>query len=175
MFLGSGIEGETAAVMGGILAHRGTLSLGPALLAASLGSFVVDQGFFLLGRCFRHRPFVQRMQEKAVFAKALSVFERYPLRFVFGFRFLTGLRTVSPLAIGTTKIRARTFLLVNLIAALVWGAIFVGLGYCFGQAIQAAFGRLRSVVPILLGVAALAGLGTLAMRWRKRRRERREA
>ena len=45
---------------------------------------------------------------------------------------------------------------INAAAALLWGAIFVTLGYFFGQAIEAMFGRVHLVGILLAGLAALA-------------------
>ncbi|MBF7013730.1 DedA family protein [Novosphingobium sp. HR1a] len=170
LFAGAAIAGETVVVIGGIMVHRGILPFLPAIAAASAGSFVADQIFFLLGRRFRDHAFVQRVQRKAAFAKALSTFERHPTIFVFAFRFLYGLRTVSPIAIGTTRIPARTFLLINACAAILWGTVFVSAGYFFGSAIEAVFGKIRSVVHVVLPLVAVAvviGVAGLLIRQRK--------
>lgn len=170
LLAGAAVEGETVVVIGGIMVHRGFLSFLPAIVAASAGSFVADQIFFLLGRRFRNHAFVQRVQRKAAFAKALSTFERHPTLFVFAFRFLYGLRTVSPIAIGTTRLPARTFLLINAIAAIVWGAVFVSAGYFFGSAIEAMFGKIRSVADVVLPIGAVAiAIGAAGVLIRRRR------
>ncbi|MBB5711984.1 DedA family protein [Sphingomonas xinjiangensis] len=157
LFLGAGIEGETIVLIGGTMVHHGLLPFWPAAAAAAGGSFIADQLFFLLGRRFRDRPFVQRMQTRPAFVRALRIFERHPAMFVFAFRFLYGLRTVSPIAIGTTQLPARTFLFLNAAAAIVWGTVFVGLGYWFGEAIETAFGRVRDAGLVILPVLGAGG------------------
>ena len=102
IFIGAGIEGETSVLAGGLFAHEGMLSLPGAMIAAASGSFLADQAFFAAGRRFRDHRWVQRAQHKPAFAKALETLERHPIGFIFAFRFLYGLRTVSPIAIGTT-------------------------------------------------------------------------
>ena len=162
--LGAGAEGETAVVLGGISVHRGLLPFVPTALVAALGSFVADQVFFAIGRFFRGSGFVQRLQAKPVFSRALAIFGRHPLAFVFAFRFIYGMRTISPLAIGTTSLSAGRFLAVNALAALVWGAAFTGLGFLCGRAIEALFGRVGSLLQIALPVLLLAALCGLALR-----------
>ena len=98
VFTGAMLEGETAVIAGGLLAHQGLIAWPLALAAAALGSFLSDQFFFAAGRRYRDRPFVQRWTQKRAFAKALRLLERYPTGFIFGFRFLYGFRTVSPVA-----------------------------------------------------------------------------
>lgn len=151
------------------MVHRGLLPLLPAIAAASAGSFMADQMFFLLGRHFRDHAFVRKMQQRAAFSRALATFDRHPALFVFVFRFLYGLRTVSPIAIGTTRLPARTFLLINAMAAIVWGAAFVGIGYVFGTAIEAAFGKIRPVAHVMLVVAVAALAIGLTVLMRRRR------
>ncbi|MEG3088761.1 DedA family protein [Sphingomonas sp. PB4P5] len=129
VFLGAGIEGETMVITGGVLAHNGLLPVAGVAIAAAAGSFVADQAFFAFGRYFREHPRVKRAEARPAFAKALAAFERHPTVFVFGFRFLYGLRTVAPMAIGTTAIRTRNFAALNLLAAAVWACLFTGIGY----------------------------------------------
>ncbi|WP_237392276.1 DedA family protein [Aurantiacibacter rhizosphaerae] len=154
--------------------HRGLFAFLPAVLAASLGSFLADQVFFALGRGFRDTAYVQKIRAKPAFKRALAVFDRHPTGFVFAFRFLYGLRTISPVAIGTTDLRASRFVLINAAAALVWGATFVTLGYFFGQAIEALFGRLHLNAVILCAVAVLVIAAWLAHTITARQRKARE-
>ncbi len=163
IFVGAGLEGETVVVTGGVLAHHGLFPLGAATAAAIAGSFVADQTFFLLGRRFRDHPWVRRLAGKPAFTKALAAFERHPNGFIFVFRFLYGLRTVSPIAIGTTQLAARKFLLVNAAAAIVWGAVFTGIGYVFGRGLQELFGRLLTPELALAATAIGALLVTVTI------------
>ena len=169
VFFGAGIEGETMVVTGGLLAHDGLLPLAGVAVSAAAGSFVADQAFFAIGRRFREHPRVKRIEAKPAFAKALALFERHPTAFVFGFRFLYGLRTVSPMAIGTSGIRARTFAMLNLAAAALWATLFTGIGYIFADGIERLFGKIKSVEHVVIGIVAVALLVTIAIHfWRRR-------
>ncbi len=158
VFAGTLLEGETAVIAGGLIAHQGLIAWPLALAAGALGSFLADQFFFAAGRRYRDRPFVQRWMQKRAFAKALSLLERYPVGFIFAFRFLYGFRTVSPLAIGTSRVPAMTFLTIDALAAVIWASLFTALGYWFGEAVTELAGRLRpSRQTLLMGVAVLSG------------------
>lgn len=130
IFLGAGLEGETAVVTGGVLAHQHLLPLWGTAAAAVGGSFAADQVFFLAGRRYRDTARVRKIAAKPAFAKALDTLERHPTIFILGFRFLYGLRTVSPIAIGTSHVPARTFLLLNAVAAAVWASCLPASGIC---------------------------------------------
>lgn len=143
VFLGAGIEGETAVVTGGILANQGLLLLPATMVAAAAGSFVADQLFFAGGRHYRDHPRVTRIMAKPAFARAKGLMERHPIGFIFAFRFLYGLRTVSPIAIGTTAVSTRTFMILNAAAAALWGVLFSAIGYLFGDEFIALLAKLH--------------------------------
>ena len=168
IFLGAGVEGETSVIAGGVLAHRELVPLWAAMAAASAGSCVADQLFFAAGRYYRDHPRVRAISARPGFAKALVTLERHPVLFVMGFRFLYGLRTVSPIAIGTSHIRTRSFVLLNALAAAIWGVLFTGIGYGFGGGIERLLGNVLSADRLL--PAAAIGLVLLfamsrAVRW----------
>jgi membrane protein DedA with SNARE-associated domain len=167
VFLGAGIEGETAVVTGGVLAHQGLLSPVGAGLAAMAGSFVADQGFFHVGRYYREGAIVRRLRDKPAYAKAMDFFERHPRGFVFAYRFIYGIRTVSPIAIGTSGISTRLFVAVNVAAAIVWGALFTTIGYLFGNVVERAVGRIAGdrAVWLVAGLVVAAVVLGLALRW----------
>jgi membrane protein DedA with SNARE-associated domain len=159
--LAAGLEGETAVVIGGLLARHGAFTPLAAVIAAWLGSFAADQIFFALGRWRRDGKLVARMAGKPAFARALRFIDRHPMIFCIGFRFVYGLRVAGPVAIGVSRIPGRIFVVLNCLSAAGWAAIFVSLGYRYGL----QFERLIRTVftpahlAILLMVAGLvAGL-----------------
>lgn len=175
IFLGAGIEGETAVILGGVVAHRGFVPYPGAVAAAFMGSFVSDQLLFWAGRRYREHRWVLRWKAKVVFHQAMNFIERHPNGFPLAFSFVYGMRIVSPLAIGTSTISARRFLTLNAISAAVWATIFTTIGFAFAAAIERVFGRIRAfehvliLAGIVLGAAiALAHLIRRTRRGRKR-------
>ena len=161
LVVGAALEGETVAMIGGMMAHRGIYPLPMAWGTVLLGTLVADQCYFLAGRQFRDRPWMVRLRGTAGFTRAQAKFEKRPALFVMAFRFLYGVRTVSPAMIGASGFAALRFAALNAIAAVVWSMIFVGFGYVFGIGVEEAVGRdlnLRQwlpylLVPVLLGIA----------------------
>ena len=172
VFAGAMLEGETAVIAGGLIAHQGLIPWWGALAAAALGSFLADQAFFAAGRRWRDHRWVQRWTGRPAFTKALSLLERYPVGFIFAFRFIYGFRTVSPIAIGTSRVPLATFAPINAIAAIVWAAVFTALGYWFGEAVTEALGRLRpsrhTLVTAAIVLASGVALFQLFRWWRGR-------
>ncbi|WP_242097185.1 MULTISPECIES: DedA family protein [unclassified Sphingomonas] len=175
IFLGAGLEGETAVVTGGLIAHHGLVSPIGAGLAAITGSFTADQLFFLIGRRFRNSARVRRARERPAFGRALEALERHPIAFILGFRFIYGLRTISPIAIGTSKVPTATFVPLNAISAIVWGAAFTAIGYVFGNGFERLLGR---ILPhhrfVLLGgaIIVIAAVAFAVSRLLRHRRDK---
>jgi membrane protein DedA with SNARE-associated domain len=174
LFVGGGIEGETVVVVGGILAHRGLVSLPGAMAATAAGSFAADQIFFLIGRKASGWRLVQRLKRNPIYARALSLLERYPIGFIFAFRFIYGFRTISPFAIGTSGVSERLFLPCNAAAAIIWACTFTTLGYVFGKEVERFLGRYEPTpATIAIGVAVLVAAGValhVGRRWWTARR-----
>ena len=94
--------------------------------------------------------------------------ERHQTAFILGFRFVVGMRTVSPVAIGASDVSTSWFVILNALAATVWGLSFTGAGYLFGKGIERFLGHHAPVEHILIGGAivlvASGGLASLLKR-----------
>lgn len=166
--LGAGLEGESAVVLGGIAAHHGFFSPIASALAAWVGSTIADQSFFLFGRWRRDSRWVRKVAEKRAFARALELIQRHPIAFCMAFRFVYGFRIAGPVAIGVSQIRARLFVILNVISAGIWAATFTAIGYFFGHAAEQFLRRVFS--PTNIALIALAGVVVLliGLVWRRR-------
>lgn len=153
---GTFLEGESVVVFAGFLAHQHLLHLPYVMACAFAGSFAADQLLFYLGRRYRDHRYVRRIREKPAFERALALVDRYPHGFILSLRFLYGLRTVGPVALGMSSVPAMRFLILNAIAAVIWAVCFSLLGYAFGQTIESMLGRLHGVETKL---AVAAGIG----------------
>jgi len=169
VFVGAAVEGETAVVTGGLLAHEQLLPLGGVMIAAAAGSLLADQALFYLGRHYREHRRIRAIMSRPQFAKAWTMLERYPRRFIFAFRFLYGLRTISPIAVGTSSVPARVFLLLNLLAAIVWAVAATTIGYAFGHGIEVLIGEMREIEHVAAAAGALIAIA-LGTAWFVRRR-----
>jgi len=156
IFVGTFLEGETIVVMAGFLSHQGVID--PVLVAgcAFLGSFLGDQLWFFLGRRHASYPLVTRFTRRPVFGKVMSMINDHPKKFILTFRFIYGIRTISPIAIGLSGVKAREFLFLNAIAAAIWAIAFTVLGYVFGKAFEGVLGEIKAVEQKILIAGAIA-------------------
>lgn len=135
VFLGAAFEGQTAVIIGGLLARQHILPFWVVLSSAAAGSGLIDHLLFVAGRRFRSHRWVRRATEQAAFARALRFIERFPIGYILAFRFIFGLRMASPVAIGVTQVPTWRFTILNILGAIIWAAAFSGAGFLFGEAL----------------------------------------
>jgi len=162
VLVGTFLEGETVLVLAGFAAHRGYFDFPWVLLAAFAGTLFGDQLFFFLGRRYstvllRRRPgWVPRI------ARARKLIERHRVLVILSFRFIYGMRTVTPFALGMSEVKFREFLVLNAVGATAWTLAVGGAGYLFGQVLELFLGNLRhyelGIFAILAGIGALVWL-----------------
>jgi len=134
--IGTFFEGETILVIAGFLAHRGYMDIYCVILAAFAGSFMGDQLYFTIGR-YRGRFFLEkRPGMRPGVERFLFLLNRYKTLLMITFRFLYGLRTVAPFAIGLSDISYKKFFFLNMVSALAWAAAFGAGGYLFGHTLE---------------------------------------
>jgi len=171
VFIWTFLEGETVVLFAGFAAAQGLVD--PILLftAAWLGSFSGDQCYFWLGRRFGARLLDRFPRWRHGVDSALHWLERYDTGFILSFRFIYGVRNFSSFALGVSAVRWNRFLRLNFLAAGVWAASFVSVGYFLGHAFRAVLGDLaRSFSFVMLGVfVAVAGGMWLLHRPQRRR------
>ena len=172
--VGTALEGETILIAAGFAAHRGYLSLPWVMVSAFVGSFGGNQVYFFLGRRYGRRMVEWRPAWRARVAKVNRWLERWSTLFVLGFRFLYGLRTVSPLVISLTSISTRRFVLLNGCGAAVWAVAFATLGYLFGAVIEASLGRVERYEGVILAILAAVGVAAwgIHLLWSRRQARR---
>ena len=136
VLVGSILEGETVLIVSGFLAQRHYLNLAIVILLAFLGNAVVDQALFFLGRYKGERWIASYPSVQAKVEKVHSFLERHENWIIFSFRFTYGFRTIGSLILGTTSIKARKFMLLNFLSALIWALIFGVGGFFLGSILQ---------------------------------------
>jgi len=162
VFVGFILPGEIAAILGGVLASRGHLSL-PLLvviviLAAITGPFVGYE----IGRRLGDRLFAAKALRRVQGGteRARSVLSNRGAAAVFLGRFVAVVRAIMPAAAGAAQVRYRTFALYNVLGGLLWGAGYVLLGYLAGSAYAVVERRVGTGLAIAVAaVVVIAAAG----------------
>jgi len=135
LFVWSILEGEMGLIMAGILSHTGDMSLPISILVAGIGGFVGDQIYFYIGRYNKRYIYTKLHTQRRKFAIAHLLLKKYGWPIIFVQRYMYGMRTVIPMAIGLTKYSSRQFAFINLISAWFWAAMTIIPSYYYGSEI----------------------------------------
>ncbi len=170
LLVGTFLEGETVLVLAGFAARTGHLQLPWVMAVAFAGSLLGDQTFFLLGRWQGKRLLGRRASWRPRIERANRLVDRYHTWVLLGFRFLYGLRTVIPFALGTSSIGLGRFVVLNVLGAAIWSAAVAFVGYLFGAAAEALLADVKRYELWVILVIATAGASVWVWRqWRRRR------
>ena len=158
IFIWTLFEGETILILAGFLAHSGYLTLPGVIIAAFMGSLSADQILFHLGRRYGASILAKRPVWRIRAEKALRLTEKVRIPLMIVFRFLYGLRTITPYALGMTTVSSVRFLVFNTIGAIAWAATFAGGGYLFGTALEVMLGDIKRYERTILLLILVAGI-----------------
>ncbi|SNT02769.1 membrane protein DedA, SNARE-associated domain [Pseudomonas nitroreducens] len=165
LFLGTFFEGETILVLAGFLAFRGYMQLEYVIAVAFFGSYAGDQLWYFLGRRHGRKLLARKPSWQKMGDKALEHVRKHPDLWVLSFRFVYGLRTVMPVAIGLSGYPPARYLLLNGIGAIVWATVLGSAAFYFGSVLEGVLGNIKKYELMVLGGLVVIGL----LFWLRRR------
>ena len=185
IFLGAALDnfglpasGDLVLFAGGYFANRDQAALPLVMLTGFAGALVSDNSVYWIGR-IGGRPLIDRVLkirllhfliDEKTLLKVEGYFEDNGGRTVFLGRFGPGLRSMTPLFAGVSRMKYYLFLPFNVSAAVVWAIAYSIVGYVFGQ----YWGRLlETAKDVGLGFVALVLLLIILYVLRRRSRRRR--
>ncbi len=168
-FVGLVAPGETAVVLGGVVAAHGEVELLPMLMLVWVSAAAGDLVSYALGRKLG-RPFlVQRGPRLGVtpdrLEKVEGFFDKHGPKAILVGRFVGIVRAVAPFLAGASGMRLRTFLPWSLLGTLAWAATFTLVGYAFSESFSSA------AEITTRGALGLAVVAALALAWQAHRRQ----
>ena len=184
IFLGAALDnfglpssGDIVLFAGGFFANNGQAALPLVMLSGFAGALVSDNSVYWIGR-IGGRPLIDRIlkirllqfliNEKSL-EKVERYFESHGGKTVFVGRFGPGLRSMTPLFAGVTRMSYYRFIPYNVAAGLVWAVAYSLVGYVFGQ----YWGELLAVAKSFgFSVVALVALVIVALVLRRRYRRK---
>lgn len=161
------VPGETALIVGGVLASRGTLRIEFVIAVAAAAAIVGDNiGYYIGrrgGRWLLERPGPFHEHRLRVLETGEPFFERHGPKAVFFGRFILGLRTWASWLAGANHMRWRTFVLWNALGGICWATGVGLLAYFVGRSadnLVTTFG--------IFGLVALAIAAVVGFLWHRR-------
>ncbi|MHB1173386.1 MAG: DedA family protein [Lacisediminihabitans sp.] len=159
LFVGFVLPGETAAVLGGVVASRGHVQLWLMIVLVVAAAITGDSVGYEVGKHFGPKILELRLLQKrrASLDKARDFLRRRGGGAVFLGRFVAFFRAVMPALAGISHMPYRRFLPYNAAGGIAWGTGFVLLGFLAGNSyalVAKTVGRDTAVVVVLVVVAA---------------------
>lgn len=144
------LEGETIVVLAGVAAAQGLMN--PLLVGTCsfIGSFFGDQLYYTIGKYYGRSLIVRWPHLQLKIEWAFKLVRKYQNLYILLFRFIYGVRNISPFVIAISGVSWPRFLSLNIIAALLWATIFTSSGYFFGYAVEQLLSKYRVLMPLLL-------------------------
>jgi membrane protein DedA with SNARE-associated domain len=173
LLVGTFLEGETILIVAGMAAHSGLLDLPQCIFWAFLGSTAGDQLYFFIGRYKGQWLLARKPAWRGRIEKALRRVERHANWLLLTFRFMYGLRNVTTLAFGLSRIPIWRFATLNVIGATIWAVSFGVGGFLFGEALVEVMEDVRHYQVEILGVICLISLTVWFIRLLLRRKSAR--
>ena len=169
-FVGLIAPGETAVVLGGVVAAHGEVELGLMLGLVWVAAAAGDLASFWLGRRLGRRFLVAHGPRIGVTAPRLhrvdEFFDRHGAKAILVGRFVGIIRAVAPFLAGASGMRVRNFLPWSLLGTGLWATTFTLVGYLFSSSFGAATDYVTN------GTLGLAVVGGLALALRAHRVQR---
>jgi len=173
IFIGAALDnfglpasGDVVLFAGGWFSNRGHAALPLVMLSGFAGALASDNAVYWIGR-IGGRPLITRVLKmrflhflinEGTLEKVERYFEAHGGKMVFVGRFGPGLRSMTPLFAGVSRMKYYKFFPYNLSAAAVWAVAYTLVGYVFGAywsdllAVAQSFGYgIVAIVVLVLG------------------------
>lgn len=154
LFLYSLGGGLVALIGAGVLSFMGKMDLTLSITIAFIANFIGDGLLFYMARYHKREMMDYLSKHKRKLAFSHLLLKRRGGWIVIIKKFIYGLKTLIPLAVGLTKYDFWKFSLYNALGALIWAIVVGGGSYLFGGAIIEGF-KMVSDKPYLAPVSLI--------------------
>jgi len=160
LFLYSFGGGFLALVVASILAFNGELNIAAVIAVAGVANFIGDQFLFTIARKNKTQAKEMMQKHKRKIAMAHLLMRKYGSWVIFLQKYVYGIKTLIPLAMGLTKYDYKKFMLFNIFATALWALIIGISSYMLGNLVYTYIEEFKSyglafVAIILFGVFLL--------------------
>jgi membrane protein DedA with SNARE-associated domain len=133
LFLYSFGGGMLAIAIAGVFSFTGDLNIVTVMIVAATSNFLGDTFLFYLARTNKNYAREMMTKHKRKIALSHLMMRKYGSWVIFIQKYLYGIKTLIPLAMGLTKYDMKRFTIYNLMASIIWAVIVGGLAYVLGQ------------------------------------------
>ena len=154
--LGGGFFALAAA---GVLASIGKMDLATSIAVAFVANFIGDQALLLFTRANRHQMMAYLRKHRRKLAYSHLLMKKYGTWVIFLQKYIYGVKTLVPIAIGLTRYDAMKFGILNFLAAALWAVTIGFVSYLGGKTVLTLLDRAKEnpwVLPLVGGLIIVA-------------------
>jgi membrane protein DedA with SNARE-associated domain len=164
-----------AIIAAGVLSYSGQMDLTLSIAVAAVANMLGDTLLFYMSRYNRKEmmPYILKHRRKIALSHLLM--KRYGDKIIFFQKFLYGIKTLIPLAIGLTKYSFTRFNVLNAISAIIWALLLGIASFQAGGPLIRFMGYIGDnpwMMPLIVG-SLLGGLWLYFQKATKKRKIRR--
>ena len=165
--------GMVALIAAGVLSYSGQMDLSLSIAVAFIANAIGDTALFYISRYNKAQmmPYLKKHRRKLALSHLLM--KKYGDKIIFFQKFVYGIKTLIPIAIGFTKYSAIKFNVLNVISAALWSLIIGFASYKAGETLMSASKYISSnpwLAPLIL--VSLIGLLWLYMQQATKKKKR---
>ena len=161
--LGGGFFALAAA---GVLSSMGKMDLSISIAVATISNFIGDQAHLLFTRSNKSQVMEYLKKHRRKLAYSHLLMKKYGTLVIFLQKYIYGVKTLVPIAIGLTRYNAVKFAIYNFAAAVLWALIVGVSSYMGGKTVLTALDKAKEnpwIMP-LIGVSIIVALAFLISR-----------
>ena len=152
--------GFLALAVAGVLSYSGELNIVATMIVAGSANFIGDMFLFYMARTNKHfaKDTMKKYGRKVAYAHILM--RKYGSFAIFLQKYVYGIKTLIPLAIGLTKYSGARFMFYNVFASIAWAVIVGGIAYMLGEVVLTyaddyKYYGLAMLAALLIGISIL--------------------
>lgn len=150
ILIGTLFEGESIMILGGFFAFRGYLELPWVMVCGFFGTYISESIFYYLGKTKGAMFIKRRSKWRNKSRRIFQLLQRHKYLLIIGHRFVYGMRSITPFAVGVSGIRPMTFAMLNAVGAALWTITIGTAGYFFGHTIDTYLAKIDRYEHLIL-------------------------
>lgn len=164
------LPGDSMLFAAATLAPQGALNIWILFIVCALAAIIGDTLNYHIGKFVglgvSNHPTFGRFIKKEHLDKATHFFNKYGGKTIVMARFMPFIRTFIPFVAGASRMHYSYFILYNIIGAVLWVGICLGLGYFFGN-IPVVKNNFEIVLILIILVSVLPAVISGIKAWRQ--------
>lgn len=169
--VGALVEGEMVLILAGAAAYHGYMALPLVMLISFLGAIFHDVLLFFVGRLWGRKLLQRQSKWHNRIQKVARLIQKYDSYFIMSFRFIYGIRTITPLVVGSGPTSFKRYFSLMIISAAVWAIVISYVGYSCAMALETILHHFNHAKKYLAAGLALLLCGGYVFFRRRRQKQ----